>query len=457
MIIRLNKARQILSSERWIFLLFFICLFLLKITYLLVMGHGVSTSDTYSYFDFKLWGNLRLYTIPTIYIILRETFLILFFQIVLSSLAWSYLTKSIISFFSLTGGKRLLSCAIVFSLASTTPVFVNDFFLMSESLSLSFTLLLVAFSLKYLMNPTSRSMWLVVLFYSAWIYAKQAHVLVSVPSFLLLAALIIWQGKCINKKKQVLAICIMLVITILAIWQVRSSNQISSWNLFAVLAMRIAKDPIWMDYFFSNGLPKDFILLNSQGALDIGRSISEARTANWLDGKGLVTYVDFLLTNPTYTLFAPFFIPLLSSSSFLWSDTFPAALFYSYKYFTFNVPNLPDNFSIWWFETPREVIRNLAIFIILLLEGIYRHAIRTTSLGFDDKTLLKRKKLFLFSAGLFVWAMLSGAIQWHIAPGDPTRIFLEQAVMFKVSLIIFAFGVWLPGSQNANMNQKGEN
>jgi hypothetical protein len=418
------------------------------------MGHGVSTSDTYSYFEFELWGNLRLYTVPTIYILLRETFLILFFQIALSAAAWSLLTKSVVSLFALTGGKRLISCSILFTLASTTPVFVNDFFLMSESLSLSFTLLLVAFSLNFLMNPSSRGMWFLVLFYSVWIYAKQAHVLISVPSLLLLVALITWQGQSIKKKKQALAICILIVITILAISQVRSTNQISNWNLFAVLAMRIVKNPLWMDHFFSKGLPTDFILLDSDGVLDIGKSLSVANTSNWLDTNGLSTYLDFLLSNPSYTLFAPFFIPLLSSSSYLWSDTFPAALFYSYKYFTFNVPNLPDNFSVWWFETPREVIRNILILIVLILEGWYRHALRGKDLALDTKTLIVRKKLLIFSTGIFVWAMLSGAIQWHIAPGDPTRIFLEQAVIFKVSLIFFTFGIWLPGLQNININQK---
>jgi hypothetical protein len=307
------------------------------------------------------------------------------------------------------------------------------------------------------MNPSSNGIWLIVVFYSVWIYAKQAHVLVSVPSLLLLAALVIWQGGCIRKRERVLAVCMMLVITILAVWQVRNSNQISNWNLFAVLAMRIIRDPLWIDYFYSSGLPKNFILLDSQGALDIGKSISGVRTANWLEENGLVAYLDFLLSNPIYMFLAPFFIPLLSSSGFLWSETFPAALFYSYKYFTFNVTNLPDNFSIWWFETPREAIRNLIVFAILLLEGIYRNAIRATDLGHDAKTLMIRKKLLFFSAGLFVWTMLSGAIQWHIAPGDSIRIFLEQAVIFKVSLIILAFGVWLPVLQNVNTTQKGEN
>jgi hypothetical protein len=372
----------------------------------------------------------------------------------LSAAAWSLLTKSVVSLFELTGGKRLISCAIIFTLASTTPVFVNDFFLMSESLSLSFTLLLVAFCLKFLMNPSSRGMWSLVLFYSVWIYAKQAHVLISVPSLLLLVALITWQGQSIAKKKQVLAICILVIVTILAIAQVRSTNQISNWNLFAVLAMRIVKNPIWMDHFFSKGLPKDFILLDSDGALDIGKSLSVANTSNWLDAYGLSSYLDFLLSNPSYTLFAPFFIPLLSSSSYLWSDTFPAALFYSYKYFTFNVPNLPDNFSVWWFETPREVMRNILILIVLILEGWYRHALRGKELAFDTKTLIVRKKLLIFSMSIFIWAMLAGAIQWHIAPGDPTRIFLEQAVIFKVSLIFFTFGIWLPCLQNTNMKQK---
>ncbi len=453
-ITKLFKIRQKLSSEKWIYSLFFVCLFFLKITYLLIIGHGVSTSDSYSYFEFKLWGNLRLYTVPTIYILLRETFLILLFQITLSSVAWSLLTKSIVSLFNLSGGKRLISCSIVFTLASTTPVFVNDFFLMSESLSLSFTLLLVAFTLNFLMNPSSRGICFVVLFYSVWIYAKQAHVLVSLPSLLLLTSLIIWYGKSVNKRARALAICIMVGLTLLAVWQVRSSNQISNYNLFAVLAMRIVNNPDWIEHFYSNGLPTDFILLNTEGVLDIMKSLTEVETVTWLNTNGLSSYVDFLLSNPSYALFAPFFLPLLSGASFLWSDTFPAALFYSYKYFTFNVPNLPDNLSIWWFETPSEVVRNLAIFIILLLVGLYRHALRGAKQGLDPKSFMVRRKILIFSAGLFLWVMLSGAIQWHVAPGDQTRIFLEQAVMFKVSLILFAFGIWLPGLQSTKSIQK---
>jgi len=451
---RLSKVRQILSKEKWIYLVFFICLLSLKGTYLLIMGHSLSTSDTYSYFEFEWWGNLRLYTVPIIYILLRETPLILFFQIALSAVAWSLLTKSIVSLFNLSGGKRLISCSIVFTLASTTPVFVHDFFLMSESLSLSFTLLLVAFSLNFLMNPSTRGMWILVLFFSVWIYSKGAHVLVSAPTLLLLTTLIIWQGKSIKKRKLVFAICIMAAVTFSAVLQVRSTNQISNWNLFAVLAMRIAKNPLWIDHFFSKGLPTDFIVLNSEGALDIQKSVSVANTSNWLNTNGLSSYLDFLLSNPSYTFFAPFFMPLLNSSSYLWSDTFPAALFYANKYFTSNVPNLPDNFSVWWVETPREAIRNIVILAILILEGLYRYALQGKKLGLDTKTFIIRRKLLIFSTGIFIWAMLSGAIQWHIAPGDLTRIFLEQAVMFKVSLILFTFGIWLPGLQSTNMNQK---
>jgi hypothetical protein len=297
-------------------------------------------------------------------------------------------------------------------------------------------------------------MWILVLFYIVWIYTKQAHVLVSVPTLILLALLVIWQGRSIKKRTQAAAIFIMIVMTFIAVLQVRSSSQISSWNLFAVLAMRIVRNPLWINHFFAKGLPMDFIQLNSEGALDIGKSLSIAKTSNWIEANGITSYLDFLKSNATYTLFAPFFIPLLDSSNYLWSDTFPAALFYSYKYFTFNVTNLPDNFSIWWFETPREVIRNILLFIILILEGLYRYALRGKKLGLDITTFIIRKKLLLFSMGIFIWAMLSGAIQWHIAPGDPTRIFLEQSVMFKISLIFFIFGIWLPGLQYANVNEK---
>lgn len=441
--------RRFLSREPVIYLVFFACLVLLRCTYAVVMGQGVSTSDTYSYFEFQMWGNLRLYTVPIIYKALQETSLIVAFQILLSAVAWTTFTKSLVSKLALTEGKRFLTCLGIFSLASTTPVFVNDFFLMSESISLSLTLILASNVLNFLVIPSPNRLFWLCCTYSVWLYTKQAHVLIFLPTMLLIGILIFQAGRKLNLLPRLYAVGVLVLISATAVLQIRVENPISYWNTFAVMSMRLAKNPEWIEYFYSNGLPTNFISRAIDGSIDIGASLSVPSIAEWVNTNGISVYLGFMISYPLYTFVAPYLLPLVGGSVFLWSETFPAALFYSFKYFTFNVPKLPDNFSIWWMNTPREVFRNLFLYVLLLFEGLYRMFSSKKSLGINAKLSEVNKKLLFASFGFLIWVFLSGSIQWLFAPGDPTRIFLEQAVVAKLSLIVLACAIWFPAFQSS--------
>jgi hypothetical protein len=103
--------------------------------------------DSPAYFDFQLYPSFRTHGITAIYATIQNEFLIALFQAVIGSMVWIYLWIVIVEKLN-SNFLRALFTILYFIFASSSIIVEHDSVMLSESLSISSTILLFATTIK---------------------------------------------------------------------------------------------------------------------------------------------------------------------------------------------------------------------------------------------------------------------------------------------------------------------
>jgi hypothetical protein len=116
----------------------------------------VDEYDTPSYFEFSLYPSFRMQIVTGIYTILKNYYLIIGFQVLISVLSYVYLAKKLLDLFD---NKIISKIAVVliYVLANSSVIIEQNFILRSESLNNSALVFLFGTIFGYVRNSSFNS------------------------------------------------------------------------------------------------------------------------------------------------------------------------------------------------------------------------------------------------------------------------------------------------------------
>lgn len=405
-----------------IFIIFFLLIFVERIVFLKLIPNPITTSDSPSYFQFTLWRNQRLYFVPMIYKFIGDHEKIIIFNILFDCSAWVVLLYSLLK---VSQKSTILPTILTLSLAITTPVFITDYYVMSESTNISLSILLIAFTYLFWLEGTRKSLFLFTGTLILWLSAKQAHALTGYVVVGAYIFIVFASRKKIGSKLAIFLIFSMILFEGLMLIQVLGPSPTSIWNVVAIVFYVIGKKAEWMNWFYENGWPKDYISLDPQGAPMITEAISSDTNEVFFKEKSVSLYIEFLKSHPFYTLFSAYFLPLIGGSVYSWNHTIGAAFAFGARW---NLPNLDlstlNIINFWWFETAKDAWQMLFFVVIICFATILYNRNFSTVRSMSIPAIVI----------LFV-IFVRGALEWLVAPGDFQRVYLEHGIVIRVAIL----------------------
>lgn len=263
-------------------------------------------SATYGHLDF-LGGQERLWAVPLIYTVLPANGAREAFQILLGIVAWSALALSVRSSFS---DRRvgLASMVAVLALGLLPQVTVWGADMLSESISLSLVVLLVALLLRLARGASRRTLAATLLVAVGWVFTKQENVVI----YLALAPLIVGFAAWRLPRRTAAWVC--LAVVLIGAWgagEVMSqtkppANSVWVDNAADILLSRLSSQPAAMSYFAHHGMP--VVLVREATRMRAGADwlVNQPRFLDWDQTRFKRTYEGYLLSEMPEPLLKPF-------------------------------------------------------------------------------------------------------------------------------------------------------
>ncbi len=208
---------------------------------------------------------------------------VLVLQSVVSALAFVFLAVAIARQMQ-SGALRVASMAVVLLVGVSSRVTIHDTSLMTESLALSFTLILLALATDLRAAPA----WAVVSAFMMWVFVRDAHALFGVVVAAMLGAAL-W--RCDRRK-------VAAAVALVAVWGVGASQNnrfIEANNTTTIVHYRAVDTPDLMAAFEASGMP---VVPEYEVSGEIADLHSNPEFQAWAGHEGAMTYMRWLVTNP---------------------------------------------------------------------------------------------------------------------------------------------------------------
>ncbi len=267
---------------------------------------GFDPYDSATYFNFTLNNPVRLPIVTAIYSSIKFFDLIIIFQCLVSILAWVYCAKVMRSFF--TNNKLKLSLSILlFSLALSSPVLEQHTILMSESLSVSLLVLVVASLANYLRNKNQISAAIFYLFLICFAGVKISN---SYLVFIVIILFIFFNILIENNSKwssMILGSLVPLIFTTFFIYLGSQANITLKLVNTTNIIERSYDDLELRQWYLQNDFPgisyTQYVL--PQDEPPIAKVINSPQVKKWLQVQGSDLVIKYLIEHPLFTIFAP--------------------------------------------------------------------------------------------------------------------------------------------------------
>jgi hypothetical protein len=246
-------------------------------------------------------GGRRPFTVPLLFWFMPSDRWRVVEQAVVSALAFLALA------FALYGWMRqrwvgLGAMAAVLALGLTTQITNWDSAILSDSFTISLTVLLVAVWLMLQREMSARAVAAVLAVTLLWTFTRELHVYFTAVVAAL--AVVIAFG---NRSRRALVVLAagLVVISVIAVVEDSRNHETSVENIAGVIGLRILPDNEARAWFVDQGMP-------FPSELPRGQSIPRETLQNipefehWLEKKGLTTYAKYLLTHPVDALSGPY-------------------------------------------------------------------------------------------------------------------------------------------------------
>ena len=263
--------------------------------------------DSPSYFDFRLWGGVRFPVVTAIYALVGDHRAVVTLQAILGAVCWS-LAAVIAGALVVPRGIRYGFQVALLLLGLTLPMTRFDNALLSESLSISISVVLAALFLRLVCRPSTRLALVAFGVAALWALIRQNN-----AQLLLIGAVAVLVLGLRGAHRRLAALLAggFVLLALVGVLLASSNNQIEQYNTAQLLDRRIVHDPARNAWFREHGMPNAEKALARQRELtpDIDSAIAlqyDPIFGAWLLDHGPGTYFRFLVTHPGYVVSTPF-------------------------------------------------------------------------------------------------------------------------------------------------------
>lgn len=230
------------------------------------------------------------------------------FQLSISTFAWLFLAWKFINFIKNQWIKLIGFVAILgFSLTPTVQVWNHA--VLSESLSISVMILILALFVGLAQNWKWSSLFFIILFFVLWMSFREANAYVAV----IVAVALTIMGFLRRTLRIYWLLSLFICVAFLINYQLSSEYALPRWGLplAEVITKRILPNQEYLNFFASNSMPVSSQLMYFSGRransdnYAIINSVALRSFSKWLFTDGKTVYVKFLLAHPFYTIEAP--------------------------------------------------------------------------------------------------------------------------------------------------------
>ena len=402
--------------------------------------------DSHTYLTVSFLGHAeRLWTIPVLYFFGASSTGRVILQIAIGVICWIVLAVQLGRVLRVRT-IRIIAQALVLLTSLCAPVIQWNRIVLSESITISLTVLLLATSLALARRMDMRALASFLFVAVVWTFSRQVQAFIIV-AFVIPFLVLAWR----RPKVRRLALIAGSGIVVIGIWGTLTTLQTSSVSpsgiaatnpsevqLAGIIQFRVATDPGELSYFYSHGLPHTSALKLPPPFTRVGQPVNvnqfadpyaEYRLADdpgfkrWADQRGRDIYLKYLATHPSTALIEPFvhaaslmtmnpdYISTLALPS--WASTI--------VYGNRSSAALPN--------TPSGAPRSSDSFYGFLLVGVAGLLFCAAAVRHRmTKTIWVSTVAFLFAGVWFVAV-------WDFAATELPRELIETAVLFHVSMI----------------------
>jgi hypothetical protein len=422
------------NKKRYLYLSIFFSI--LSFLYRLTLSHNVDPIfgrfDSPSYFNFVFVGGIRMPLITLIFSTINDLNNIIIFQSIIAALAWTSLALVI---YLLNFDERLIFIfsILILSLGLSKQIVYLDSCIDSESLNISFLVILIStILLKYLLNNNLSNFLLIlscILF--AGIKSINALIIIIPLGFILLQKI-----RTKNNSSLVNRIIVLLAVFIstLSLYLFSNIQTTQILNTSGIINARLWKVESWKEYALRNGYPIQarsiYVRFTNQN-LGLAPDTAVAKQPDfqkWYEDKGNKFLLKFMLSHPDYTFLSsialPIFIRDLNFGETIWRAAAEGILYYESRQHALALKTT-ENYLFWSVNRSSGYIQ-IGIFLILIALSL-----RTIFAKSSAQFKLQSALLFLISITFF-----NSYLSWWFGstPSDMGR----HQFPFSVSLRIIA-------------------
>ena len=191
-------------------------------------------------------------------------------------------------------------------LSLTTTVTSWDTAMLSESLAISFSVLLLAALVRVWQARTWAAVGLALGAWVLWVFTRQNHLVMGWIVIVAVAVVVAVHGRRTRALHRPLALLLggMVVVGVLGVASYSRNTEVVHHNLALVIGNRILPDRERADWFLEQGMPRPEELPIGLAAPPQALLADDAIRA-WVETDGVRTYARYLLQHPGYALAAP--------------------------------------------------------------------------------------------------------------------------------------------------------
>jgi hypothetical protein len=391
--------------------------------------------DSPSYFDFRIFPSFRTHGITIIYSFLKNEKYITIFQAVIGSAVWIILWYVVMQKLN-SNGLRILYSIFHFILGSSSIVVEHDSTILSESLSISSSVLMFAAAINLSTNKKrsySIDFYLFVLSIIWFASTKSSNSLLGI--ILLFIAIVLFVKHFHNITYKILTIPIVIIILFLFVNSL-SSDITKTLNTSGTINNRIWIDTQWREFLLKSGYPKTAHgIWNDYRNSNLGMPadqavINSSDFEDWWTSGGNNFLIEFMAANLDYTLIGPIGLPLLNEN-YKFSETLLSGWSQGTD-LTSEYSEFSNSVLIRTFFWPDEAEKAyLALAIIFIFIGLSLLVISRKSFS-TQFNLIVLTLIVIVAGSYFNWWFGS-------KPGDMARHNIIGAVMLRLLLIYSLF------------------
>lgn len=268
-----------------------------------LQGASLEISDPNFFSERRPWAILLFYKLLG-----SSQALIEIFQLSISTVAWLFLAWKFIASIK-NDWIKIAGFVVILGFSLSPTVQVWNHAVLSESLSISVMILIIALFIGLAQKWEWRALFFLMLYFVLWMSFREANAYIALMVAIVLAVI----GFTRRTLRVYWLLSLLIGVTFLGNYQLSAAYALPRWALplAEVVTKRILPDQEYLDFFASNGMPVNAELMafsgrwaNSDG-FAIVNSVELAKFEKWLYTEGRHVYVKFLLAHPGYVIESP--------------------------------------------------------------------------------------------------------------------------------------------------------